>query len=160
MNEESAREQDIDERRLQAQEDEHRNEGVLYLADVKLRYSKAAPAPWAYTPQEMEVERDGTEHAYTGANVAGPFLFDTDEGYLALDNDNAAFIAFAREDLPLAVEIIEKLSALLVESKREHEEGGADFVGCRKIWDHVHAECDCGAQAWNEKVDAALRCVR
>ena len=44
------------------------------------------------------------------------------------------------------------LLTLLAESKREHD---GTMEGCPKLWSN-DATCDCGADAWNARVEAVL----
>jgi len=65
----------------------------------------------------------------------------------------------AREDLALRAEEAEtkvsELTALLRESKRDHD--FCDNDGCPKAMvGGENAVCDCGADAWNARIDAVL----
>lgn len=61
----------------------------------------ATPGPWTWRPQEEEQERDGTVQKVTAAQIDAIFTFDTGEGYLGLEDHNAAFIAACSPDVIL-----------------------------------------------------------
>lgn len=61
----------------------------------------------------------------------------------------------------------EELKALLQEAKRDHEFGYDGEGRCPKFFffgdptEEIEAEaatCDCGADAWNTRIDEALKC--
>lgn len=81
-------------------------------------------------------------HVYDWAAKAGAYLHA--EGVRLSSHRIAAVIAH----------FAEPLVTLLRESKREHEPDG-EQEGCLKNTDEDEA-CDCGADAWNARVDAVL----
>lgn len=95
---------------------------------IRSRCEAATPGPWKWTPQEEEVERDGTVEKVTGAQIESIFTFDTGEGYYGVENNNAEFIAHARTDLPDALAEIERLTAQVETLQGERDAHGVAEV--------------------------------
>lgn len=76
---------------------------VEQLNAIKERAAKATTGPWYY-------EVDGDLFA-NGETVLTPFVTKHDIPILKMKNDDATFIAHAREDIPMLVAEVERLQS-------------------------------------------------
>lgn len=91
------------------------------LAEAEQLERERTPGEWTWTPTEKE--QHGTKSVdVVPANVVGPFVVDTDCGYLGLNDANAAFIAFCGTHMGTLLALLkadaERVQALEAEVER------------------------------------------
>lgn len=109
------------------------------LEEIRQRAEAATPGPWRAYGNTVEQEKTGW-HQVVGTELTGlPYM--TYER-LTTKNEDATFIAHAREDIPYLLAEVERLRAALDTEKEANVSESVCLCGHRKI-DHIYEEGAC-----------------